>query len=92
MRSARALLRASATSDNVLFRQGWALEAAEAYCQAVTCVAQALNGPEVASRGLYHVTLVPGADQGGKSTFLRSLGLAQMMMHCGMFVPARRCQ
>jgi DNA mismatch repair ATPase MutS len=29
-----------------------------------------------------------GANAGGKSTFLRSLGLAQLMMQAGMFVPA----
>ncbi len=32
--------------------------------------------------------LVTGANQGGKSTFLRSVGLAQMMMQAGMFVCA----
>jgi hypothetical protein len=32
--------------------------------------------------------ILTGANQGGKSTFLRSVGLAQMMMQCGMFVPA----
>jgi len=32
--------------------------------------------------------LITGANQGGKSTFLRSIGLAQLMMQCGMFVPA----
>jgi hypothetical protein len=32
--------------------------------------------------------IVTGANQGGKSSFLRSLGLAQMMMQCGMFVAA----
>jgi len=32
--------------------------------------------------------IITGANQGGKSTFLRSLGVAQMMMHCGMFVLA----
>ncbi len=31
---------------------------------------------------------VTGANQGGKSTFLRSIGLAQMMVQSGMFVPA----
>ncbi|MDA8194256.1 MAG: DNA mismatch repair protein MutS [Thermaerobacter sp.] len=31
---------------------------------------------------------VTGANQGGKSTFLRSIGLAQLMMQCGMFVAA----
>jgi DNA mismatch repair ATPase MutS len=37
-----------------------------------------------------HKTLVmiTGANRGGKSTFLRSIGLAQLMMQCGMFVPA----
>jgi len=34
------------------------------------------------------LTVVTGANQGGKSTFLRSIGLAQLMMQCGMFVPA----
>jgi len=32
--------------------------------------------------------VITGANQGGKSTFLRSVGLAQLMMQCGMFVPA----
>jgi hypothetical protein len=32
--------------------------------------------------------LITGANQGGKSTFLRSLGLAQLMMQAGMFVGA----
>lgn len=32
--------------------------------------------------------IVTGANQGGKSTFLRSIGLAQTMMQCGMFVAA----
>ncbi len=32
--------------------------------------------------------IITGANQGGKSTFLRSLGLAQLMMQCGMFAPA----
>ncbi len=32
--------------------------------------------------------IVTGANQGGKTTFLRSLGLAQLMMQCGMFVSA----
>jgi len=33
--------------------------------------------------------MITGANQGGKSTFLRSIGLAQMMMQAGMFVTAR---
>jgi Fibronectin type III-like domain/MutS domain V len=32
--------------------------------------------------------IITGANQGGKSTFLRSIGLAQVMMQSGMFVPA----
>jgi len=32
--------------------------------------------------------MITGANQGGKSTFLRSVGLSQLMMQCGMFVPA----
>jgi hypothetical protein len=34
--------------------------------------------------------LVTGAHHGGKSTFLRSVGLAQLMLQAGMFVPAER--
>jgi DNA mismatch repair ATPase MutS len=32
--------------------------------------------------------VITGANRGGKSTFLRSVGLAQLMMQCGMFVTA----
>ncbi|UCD08628.1 MAG: hypothetical protein JSU79_09745 [Dehalococcoidales bacterium] len=35
-----------------------------------------------------NLVIVTGANKGGKTTFLRSVGLSQMMMHCGMFVPA----
>jgi hypothetical protein len=34
------------------------------------------------------LVIITGANQGGKSSFLRSIGLAQVMMHCGMFVVA----
>ena len=32
--------------------------------------------------------IITGANTGGKTTFLRSVGLAQLMMECGMFVGA----
>ncbi len=32
--------------------------------------------------------IITGANQGGKSTFLCAVGLAQVMMQCGMFVAA----
>ncbi|MHB1499655.1 MAG: MutS-related protein [Candidatus Dormibacteria bacterium] len=35
-----------------------------------------------------HLVVITGANSGGKSTFLRSLGLAQLMFQAGMFVPA----
>jgi DNA mismatch repair ATPase MutS len=34
------------------------------------------------------LVMITGANQGGKSTFLRSVGLAQLMLQAGMFVPA----
>ncbi len=35
------------------------------------------------------VLIVTGANQGGKSTFLRSIGVAQLLMQCGLPVAAR---
>jgi len=32
--------------------------------------------------------VITGANRGGKTTFLRSLGQAQLMMQCGLYVPA----
>ncbi|MEW6621966.1 MAG: DNA mismatch repair protein MutS [Bacillota bacterium] len=34
------------------------------------------------------LVIITGANQGGKSTFLRSIGLSQLMMQSGMYVPA----
>ncbi|NIA26314.1 MAG: DNA mismatch repair protein MutS [Gammaproteobacteria bacterium] len=34
------------------------------------------------------LVMITGANQGGKSTFLRSVGLAELMMGSGMFAPA----
>ena len=44
-------------------------------------------GNDLAAKGK-SLFVVTGANQGGKSTFLRSVGLAQLMMQCGMFVGA----
>ncbi len=41
------------------------------------------NGADADGKMLVMIT---GANSGGKSTFLRSVGLAQLMMQCGMFV------
>ena len=43
------------------------------------------NTADADSRDLVVIT---GANHGGKSVFLRSVGLAQLMMQCGMFVAA----
>jgi hypothetical protein len=50
---------------------------------------QGVVGNELRADGK-DLVVVTGANQGGKSTFLRSLGLAQLMMQAGMFVSARR--
>lgn len=36
-----------------------------------------------------YLVMITGANRGGKSTFLRALGQAQLMMQCGLFVGAR---
>ncbi len=55
------------------------------------CLALTINhnvvGNDITAEGKYFF-MVTGANQGGKSTFLRSIGLAQLMMQSGMFVPA----
>jgi len=48
---------------------------------------QKVVGNNVVAEGK-ELVMITGANQGGKSTFLRSIGLAQLMMQCGMFVPA----
>ena len=44
-------------------------------------------GNDVAADGK-NLVMITGANQGGKSTFLRSVGLAQLMTQAGMFVTA----
>lgn len=45
-------------------------------------------GNDLAQRGI-RLSIITGANQGGKTTFLRSFGQAQVMMQCGMFVCAQ---
>ncbi len=56
-------------------------------CLALTIKNQVV-GNDVQADGK-KITIITGANQGGKSTFLRSVGLAQLMMQGGMFVPAK---
>ena len=56
------------------------------------CLALSVNkrpvGNDIAADGK-SLIIVTGANQGGKTTFLRSLGLAQLMTQCGMFAAGR---
>lgn len=53
-------------------------------CLALT-VGREVVGNDVDADGK-KLIIITGANRGGKSTFLRSVGLAQMMLQCGMFV------
>lgn len=46
-----------------------------------------VSGNDVDADGK-ELVIITGANQGGKTTFLRSVGLAQLMMQCGLFVAA----
>jgi hypothetical protein len=55
------------------------------------CLALILDAPAVGgdlTADNQALVVVTGANQGGKSTFLRAVGVAQLMLRAGMFVPA----
>jgi DNA mismatch repair ATPase MutS len=52
---------------------------------------QTLVGNEMNAKG-FTLIFITGAKRGVKSTFLRSIGLSQLMMQCGMFVAAESFQ
>ena len=55
-------------------------------CLALT-MGRTVVGNDVDANGKPFV-VITGANRGGKSTFLRSVGLAQLMLQCGLFVTA----
>ena len=65
-----------------------AFDASGLYDPCLSLVQQcAVVGNDIDAAGK-SLVMITGANQGGKSTFLRSVGLAQLMMQAGMFVAA----
>ena len=62
----------------------------EDLCETCLCIYQRRRpvGNDVDGSGK-QIFIVTGANQGGKSTYLRSIGLAQVFMQAGMFVTAQ---
>ncbi|MBL1073725.1 DNA mismatch repair protein [Nocardia sp. 2] len=55
---------------------------------ALALTSTAVVGNDITGAGITFL-VVTGANSGGKSTFLRSVGTAQLLMQAGIFVPAR---
>ncbi|HEY5582870.1 MAG TPA: DNA mismatch repair protein MutS [Ruminiclostridium sp.] len=73
--------KAVATSERKSYAQGL-----YDICLALT-LDQGIVGNDV-NADKKELVIITGANQGGKSTFLRSIGVSQLMLQCGMFVPA----
>ena len=58
-----------------------------ARCLPGAAVTDPVVGNDVQADGK-SLVIITGANSGGKSTFLRSVGVAQLMMQCGLFVTA----
>lgn len=59
------------------------------------CLSLSTDAPIVANdlaAGNVSLVMITGANQGGKSTFLRSIGVAQLLMQAGVFVGAHTFQ
>ncbi|HET6533859.1 MAG TPA: hypothetical protein VFH03_25010 [Actinoplanes sp.] len=68
-------------------------ESVELSCRGLYDVCLALAAPDRHAVGNdldagVGLIMITGANQGGKSTFMRAVGLAHLMMQCGMFVTA----
>lgn len=65
----------------------------EDLCETCLCIYQRKRpvGNDISAEGK-QIFVVTGANQGGKSTYLRSIGLAQVFMQAGMFVTAQSYQ
>ncbi|WP_180984153.1 MutS-related protein [Castellaniella caeni] len=68
---------------------GHSYEAKDLYDPCLCLTKQAaVSGNDVAARGI-DLIFVTGANQGGKSTFLRSMGVAQLLLQAGLYAPAK---